>query len=204
MKFSAGSLNRFFFLSFIIFYWATSGFARPGIESPRQFIIQPYGKISKALINDVYQRIKLINPNVKLNSQADLPISAYYSPRGRYRADSIIHYLSRKTARGNVIIGMTSKDVSTTKGEHKDWGVMGLGFRPGNACVVSTYRLSKKNLTSQLFKVSIHELGHTEGLPHCKDPHCYMRNAQGGNHLEEETDFCRSCKSYLRKKGWRL
>ncbi|MBD8347687.1 matrixin family metalloprotease [Dysgonomonas sp. HGC4] len=65
--------------------------------------------------------------------------------------------------------------------------------------------MKSQQLKSQLFKVSIHELGHTMGLPHCdKDSVCYMRDAKGGNPIDELTDFCSSCKSYLRKKGWQL
>jgi hypothetical protein len=31
-----------------------------------------------------------------------------------------------------------------------------------------------------------------------------MRNAEGGRPLDEETDFCKPCKDYLIKKGWKL
>jgi len=79
-----------------------------------------------------------------------------------------------------------------------------LGFEPGNACVVSTFRLPKMKLSRQLSKLCLHELGHTQGLPHCKNKTCFMRDAEGGNHLEEEIDFCESCKSYLKSEGWLL
>lgn len=35
-------------------------------------------------------------------------------------------------------------------GAHKDWGVFGLGFRPGNSCLVSNYRLKGKNRMAKL------------------------------------------------------
>ena len=49
------------------------------------------------------------------------------------------------------IIGLIDKDISTTKKDSKghplepiskyqDWGVFGLGYRPGVSCIVSTYR----------------------------------------------------------------
>ena len=81
---------------------------------------------------------------------------------------------------------------------------MGLGFEPGNACVVSTYRLSRNNLLNQLDKLTLHELGHTQGLPHCNKKECFMRDAEGGNYFDEETSFCQSCKSFLKSKGWQL
>ena len=68
----------------------------------------------------------------------------------------------------NTIIGLTSKDISVTKGNIADYGVMGLGYRPGNACVASNFRLSKSG-ESQFYKIALHELGHLllplEGVP---------------------------------------
>lgn len=81
---------------------------------------------------------------------------------------------------------------------------MGLGYRPGNACVASSFRLTKKNKTQQFHKVALHELGHTQGLPHCPDKSCLMRDAEGGNPLDEEKAFCASCRQYLKSKNWKL
>lgn len=170
----------------------------------RVFVIQPFTDMPASQVSLIYKKLKEINPNATLRSPIPLPQSAYYLPRNRYRADSIINYLDRFGNADTVVIGLTGVDISTTKGTIKDWGIMGLGFQPGNACVVSTYRLSKSNLSEQLFKIVLHELGHTQGLPHCRNKTCYMRNAEGGNHLDEETGFCASCRSFLQKKGWLL
>jgi archaemetzincin len=168
------------------------------------FIIQPFKDVPISEINTVYQRLKSINPNTEVRRAISLPAACWYSLRNRYRADSIINYLSRFGTADTVIIGLTAKDISITKGSIADWGVMGLGFQPGNACVVSTFRLSKAQISEQLFKLTLHELGHTEGLPHCKIKTCLMRDAEGGNHLDEETGFCTSCKAFLQSKGWLL
>ena len=132
------------------------------------------------------------------------PVLARYLPRNRYRADSLIHFLKSQTSKGHITLGLTNKDISTTKNEVADWGIMGLGFRPGNACVASSFRLSKTETNIQLFKVAIHELGHTQGLPHCNIKSCFMRNAEGGNPTNDEKDFCIKCKSILIQKGWNL
>jgi len=78
---------------------------------------------------------------------------------------------------------------------------MGLSFQPGNACIASTFRLDKQNLLDQLFKVAIHELGHTQGLDHCNVKTCYMRDAEGKNTTDQEIGFCDKCKSVLIAKG---
>lgn len=133
-----------------------------------------------------------------------MPAQSYYSLRKRYRADFLIRYLNQPGDSDTIVIGLTSRDISTTKGDISDWGIMGLGLCPGNACIVSSFRLDKINLSDQFYKVAIHELGHTQGLSHCNDKTCYMRDAKGGNVLNEEKGFCSKCESFLKGKSWQL
>jgi archaemetzincin len=141
---------------------------------------------------------------ITIKKPIPLPKTAYYHARNRYRADSLIYFLRDYTVAGHKTIGLTNKDISTTKDGIADWGVMGLGFCPGNACIASTFRLSKTETNTQLFKVAIHELGHTFGLPHCVVKSCFMRDAKGGNPTNDEIEFCSKCKSILVKKGWNI
>jgi archaemetzincin len=167
-------------------------------------VIQPFNDFTPVLTNSVFAKIKEINPNTILRTPIQLPQKAYYPPRNRNRADSLIKYLSNFVSADTVVIGLTNKDISTTKGDISDFGVMGLGYCPGNSCVVSTFRLAKTNISEQFFKLAIHELGHTQGLPHCSNKICFMRDANGKNVFNEEKDFCPSCKSFLKNKGWKL
>lgn len=167
-------------------------------------VIQPFGDFPKTESQLVLKQIKEINPATVLRNNIPFPKTAFYKPRNRYRADSLIKFLSAKVGRDTVIVGLSLKDISTHKGKIKDWGVMGLGYCPGKACIASSFRLSKNKTREQLYKVAIHELGHTQGLPHCKDKSCLMRDAEGGNPLNEEKDFCASCRKYLKTKNWKL
>lgn len=165
-------------------------------------LIQPFSDISSEQVNAVASNIKKIYPKIKVLEPIDLPKSTFYQPRNRYRADSLIYYLNKRTSENFVTIGLTSKDISTTKGKVDDFGVMGLGFCPGKACVASNFRLNTKNSKEQLLKVAIHELGHTQGLPHCIEKTCFMRDAKGKNPTDEEKDFCKKCKTFLQSKNW--
>lgn len=167
-------------------------------------LIQPFTGMPDAEVKAVAAEAKKVYPYVEIKEAIGLPRSAYFAPRNRYRADSLINFLGRRTPEGFVTLGLTHKDISTTKNGIADWGVMGLGFCPGNACIASTFRVSKKNKTEQFFKVAIHEAGHTQGLPHCPVKFCFMRDAEGGNLTDEEKEFCTACKAHLVKKGWRL
>ncbi len=171
---------------------------------PRVVYVQPFFGVRQDETAFVVAQIKKVYPFVQVLPAVALPDHAYLPARKRYRADAILEFLEIQTAGNDVTIGLTHKDISTTKNGSNDWGILGLGYRPGNACVASTYRLSKKNRKAQFFKVVVHELGHTEGLPHCPEKSCFMRDAKGGNPLNAEEKFCFSCKQVLLKKGWVL
>jgi len=145
-------------------------------DNAKRITLLPLGNnVSQKFIQTTYAEIKKFLPTVELAPTAKLPGFAYNSERGRYRA--------------------------ATKGQYADWGVMGLGFRPGKAAVASDFRMSNK---SAFWKIAIHELGHTSGLPHCPVKTCFMRDAEGGNPTAEEKEFCSKCKKTLLNQGWIL
>jgi archaemetzincin len=122
---------------------------------------------------------------VKIMPLKVLPQSAWYAPRSRYKADSLLVFQKSFAGNMNAVAGLTDKDISTTHGNAADWGVFGLGYCPGKTCVISTHRLYKVSKTSaqlkeRLIKVVLHELGHNFNLPHCTNsPTCLMTDAGG-------------------------
>lgn len=195
-------MYRLFLLCFLIIFSCKK--AENPTEHSKTIVLQPLGNFQSNSANEVLEKIKEINPNVVLRKAIDFPSGSYYRPRNRFRADSIIKNLKTKIGQDSVIVGLSNKDISTTKGNIRDWGIMGLGYHPGKACVVSDFRLSEKNKKEQFYKVVLHELGHTEGLPHCKIKDCLMRDAEGGNPIDQEKDFCRDCRKFLKSKNWNL
>lgn len=164
--------------------------------------IQPFNGASATHINQVKRALETAyKAKVVLLTPIDLPKSSYYKPRNRYRADSLIAYLKRQATNTDYIIGLTGKDISTTKGQHIDWGIFGLGYRPGKSCIVSSNRLNTNDtvlLRTRIEKVAIHEVGHNLGLAHCTaDDKCVMNDACG---TVKEVDsnnkqLCRLCKA---------
>ena len=147
---------------------------------------------------------KVYNVTVSIQPNTSLPDTLFYKPRNRYRAEKIIHWLQMHMPdSARTIVGITSMDVSTTKGEIYDYGVMGLGYRPGRACVVSTFRpsktvINKQHLQQRLLKLIIHEMGHNFGLPHCSSEECFMVDAEGQMKLDKERYLCTNCKNHLK------
>ena len=172
------------------------------VNKPVVIDIVPYSDVSSGLANYIFKEFTKIYPTARLLAPISLPHSAYYSLRARYRADTLIRLLSVKTPLGHVTLALTTKDISCTHDGYADWGIMGYSYLPGKACVASIFRL--KNNKEQLFKVAIHELGHTQGLDHCPVKTCFMRDAKGKNHTNEEKEFCPECKKVLIKAGWVL
>jgi archaemetzincin len=56
-----------------------------------------------------------------------------------------------------------------------------------------------KNYKDRLIKVSIHETGHSLGVPHCKNTKCVMTDAKGkGSTVDNATIWmCEECKSKI-------
>ena len=173
-------------------------------------IIQPFEGLPISTANIVASQLKEIySGNVVVYNPIPLPVFALNHDKSRYRADSLISYLGTLVKNNQLIIGLTNKDISHTKGKASDYGIMGLGYSPGKSCVASTFRLKGKNQLEKLFKVAIHELGHTQGLArtntkHCPEKTCLMRDANGKDHLNELKGFCSKCKPVLIRAGWKL
>lgn len=168
----------------------------------RTIILQPYKDISNEYIVYVKNKLNVLYPNVIIGKPIDLPKESIFY--GRYRADTLISYLSKTAKPGNIMVGITNKDITSFNGNNDNWGIFGLGYQNGNACCISTFRLSKNNKAEELFKTVLHELGHNEGLSHCPDQNCFMLDAKGKNKFNKEKDFCSKCKTYLKKKNWNL
>jgi archaemetzincin len=170
----------------------------------RGIILQPYAGVDEKISEAMYQELRKVFKTVQKRTPISIPVNAFYKARNRYRADTIIKFQRSIVPNNFIMIGITHKNISTNKGPHKDYGIMGLAYQPGNSCIASYNKLPPKNKEASFFKIIIHELGHAEGLGHCENTICFMRDAEGKNRTALLTQFCSSCKSQLLRKGWRL
>ena len=175
-------------------------------REPIKIAIQPFNGVNKLYVASAKSAIEdHFDAEVIVLAYRPLPANCWYEPRNRYRADSLIHFLkSQKPDSITKIIGLTNQDISTTKGKYVDWGILGLGFRPGLSCVVSVFRLKRGTSNTEVIKgrmrkVVIHELGHTMGRKHCPEEKCVMQDAKGKLQTVEEANeaFCEKCQGKL-------
>ncbi len=165
------------------------------VTKPQRIAIQCLGKYNADRLNQVKEAIiQYYGVEVEVYEPKPMPKEFFVNIKSpRYRADSIIKHLkSIKPDSVDLILAYTSHDISSTKrgplgqvkepkSKYLDWGIFGLGYRPGPSCVISDFRLNGKNETQtilRLKKVALHEIGHNLGLSHCEnDQSCFMRSA---------------------------
>lgn len=172
-------------------------------ESYVHIDLQPFGDFTQKEANQLKEELEkhlvpIYLSEIEVLPKKDIPASCLYKPRNRYWAGNILGFLKQQNQGSDfVTIGLTHRDISTSIHGNYNYGIMGLSFRPGNACVVSTFRLKRKD---DLWKVTTHEFLHSRGLPHCKkdDLKCLMQDAHGKNTFYMKHGLCEDCKNSLR------
>jgi archaemetzincin len=164
--------------------------------------IIPLGKVSEKVVNDLVNGLtSFYHKEVIVEKSTPLDKGLLAKSKSRYSGDSILKRFN--SSKNSVVI--SEVDIVTPKaGVTNEWGVFGLGLRPGNVCVISSFRLKKNSsaelLTERLQKVAIHEVGHNLGLDHCtKNSECLMSAANGTiNQVDHEKMlFCDNCKKII-------
>jgi archaemetzincin len=168
--------------------------------------IQPLGGVDPALVDAVARRIEqTFAVDLVVLPVKPLPEVALYRPRMRFRGERVLEWLEvEKPEQASTILGLMSSDLSVTKGEVYDWGVMGVASPARSAGVVSSYRMgpyraSTRLVTQRACQVAVHEMAHSLGVAHCPMPRCIMNDAHGGIATVDRSsgEFCQDCRREL-------
>jgi len=134
-----------------------------------------------------------------------LPPRSYHLVRDQYYSTQLLEYLLAGEGQDEPfrVLGITAVDLYIPIFTF----VFGEAQLDGKAAIISTFRPgeSASNLRpprplflERLIKLSVHELGHTFGLGHCRQPGCLMHFAANLEKLDQtHLEFCEYCRILL-------
>lgn len=149
--------------------------------------------------------LKETYPSVSIQKEPlVLPKEHYNRERKRYSGTGLLKDLS-KLHKGNVVMGLTDEIIFKANELSPTYGIFGVSPVGAYVAVISSTRPSGKQHTNDhLVKLMMHELGHSFGLNHCSNQHCFMVDAEHGNKFSQTPSFCNECKTFLNNKGWKI
>jgi archaemetzincin len=131
------------------------------------------------------------------------PSFAYDEDRGQFLATALLERLGRLGGSCFRVLGVAAADLFNPVLTF----VFGEAEMPGRAAVFSIYRLREEFyglparpdlLLERAAKETLHELGHTFGLPHCADHACVMSSSHSVEAVDRRGDsLCRACLARL-------
>jgi archaemetzincin len=141
---------------------------------------------------------------VRILPPRPLPPQTYHLPRNQYHSTGLLEYLLSEDHDGAFrVLGITAVDLYIPIFTF----VFGEAQLDGRAAIISTFRPGggADNLhprqpifLERLIKLSLHELGHTFNLPHCRWEGCLMGFAANLEILDQKTvELCEYCRILL-------
>jgi|694.fasta_scaffold08802_4 archaemetzincin len=157
------------------------------------------GNVEKNDINLIRDNlIKFYDCEVVLLPKTKLLTETKVMGTDKYSANKILENMNKIFSNKEYkILMITNYNICTDRKlngvTHKNWSIFGLAFLNKKPCVVSTNRL--KGSKEKLVKTSIHEIGHTLGIPHCENDRCILTDAKGkGSRVDNmKIWLCENC-----------
>ncbi len=149
--------------------------------------------------------LKEVYPSVSIQKESlALPKEYYNKERNRYSGTGLLKDLTI-LRNGNVVLGLTDEVIFKANELSPTYGIFGVSPVGAYVAVISSTRPSgKQHSNDHMVKLMMHELGHSFGLSHCSNQHCFMVDAEHGNKFSQTPSFCNECKAFLNNKGWNI
>ena len=175
--------------------------------SPRPFLgLVPLAGINPIILKELCQGLSdFLYLPAKILPPQPLPLQAYHPERNQYHSTQLLEYILNQDhgEKPFRILGVTSVDLYIPIFTF----VFGEAQLDGQVAIISTYRPSgganggnppAPLLLSRLLKLSLHELGHTFNIPHCRSEGCLMGFAANLEKLDQKRlGLCKYCLIFL-------
>lgn len=176
----------------------------PSAYTKTRILLQPIGLKETHILHRLSPFLReAFKREICVGKPLPLPPHTFDPSRGQYHSTTLLKGLASLTPHYERVLGIVDVDLY----------VPGLNFVFGEAdmmsgaAIISLKRLreefyglpeNEKLFIERAVKEAIHELGHTYGMIHCKDPSCVMYFS---NRLEDtdrkRRDFCQICRRRL-------
>jgi len=167
----------------------------------RPIVVVPIGQVDESILTVIGQGLReAFGWAYVIAAALPHPDYAYDRRRGQYLVDDILAQLSRLDLDAERWLGMADLDLYTP-GLNFVFGQARMG---GPAAVIALPRLRQSFyglpedealFHQRAVKEAVHELGHTYGLGHCRNPHCVMCFSNSLPDVDrKERNFCLSCR----------
>jgi archaemetzincin len=147
----------------------------------------------------------LLSLPVRILPSKSLPGHTYHGERNQHYSTQLLEYLlgCEDHCEPFRVLGITAVDLYIPIFTF----VFGEAQLDGKTAIISTFRprgepggvkTPRAVLLDRLLKLSLHELGHTFGLPHCRREGCLMKFAANLEQLDRhKLEFCEYCRILL-------
>lgn len=166
--------------------------------------------VNRSLVTNATTDLALVFPEtIRSHGNIDVHADMVFDPsRKQFNASRLLAIVLDQTAGiEGKILAVTGVDLFIPVLTY----VIGEAQLNGRASVMSTYRLHEELyglpadphlLRKRVLKEAVHELGHTFGLIHCRDPLCVMRPSAAVEEIDiKGISFCEECRSQRMANG---
>ena len=141
----------------------------------------------------------------KLLPSRELPLSCFDPHRDQYYSTGLLKKMQRQLPRDTLkVLGITPVDLFIPIMKY----LFGEAQVSGKGAIISLFRLrpdhygltpDRELYWERIAKEAIHELGHTFGLTHCRDPLCVMNSSCLIGETDcKGSDLCPTCRELYR------